>query len=250
VNHEESTTTALKTAFSTVPATGSDSVPSHKVWKSVPVKDLRRTEFDPQKYHCEDTWKVQKQSEVNFEDFIERRRGQSTSKEKESTKQVETGTTKSNISQGNITFKESSDEEDDISETKEKLPQCQPIASAVTKDDSDYDNIDSSEDENLICVVCMDDEMDDPVILKKCRHQFCQNCIKDYFSRKPVCPVCNTVYGNMYGNQPTEGTATVYTDMTPLPGFSCPTIIINYKIPDGTQTVRCFNIFHCIAYSK
>nr|XP_022342310.1 uncharacterized protein LOC111136032 [Crassostrea virginica] len=104
--------------------------------------------------------------------------------------------------------------------------------------DSDEEEDISSHVENAepsMCIICMDGEMEDPVKLKNCQHKFCRNCIEECFSRKPVCPVCSTVYGEIFGNQP-PGTATVYLDSNSLPGYDCSTIIIHYEIPDGMQT--------------
>ena len=92
------------------------------------------------------------------------------------------------------------------------------------------------------CVVCMD-EADDPVILKDCSHKFCRDCIMEYLQRKPACPVCNQVYGEVYGDQPVNGKAVVYQDSTSLPGYEqTKTWIISYEFPDGNQTVR-FHVF-------
>ncbi|XP_033756918.1 uncharacterized protein LOC117339448 [Pecten maximus] len=90
------------------------------------------------------------------------------------------------------------------------------------------------EDEDS-CVICMD-TFDDPVKLKRCGHMFCKDCISESFQQKPVCPVCATVYTVVQGDQPVHGTAIVYTDDKPLPGYGqSRTFIINYIFPDGTQ---------------
>ena len=93
------------------------------------------------------------------------------------------------------------------------------------------------------CVVCMC-PMDDPMELTKCRHTFCRDCITGYFRMKSTCPICGTVYGSLQGDQPVDGTATVYEDKTPLPGYSCATMIISYEFQDGKQEVKQRNNFY------
>lgn len=87
------------------------------------------------------------------------------------------------------------------------------------------------------CIICMDDELTEPVRMKLCKHEFCRECITEYLSQKPACPVCNMVYGEMYGDQPVDGVAKIYKDEDPLPGYTCGTLIIHYEFPHGRQTV-------------
>lgn len=87
------------------------------------------------------------------------------------------------------------------------------------------------------CIICMDDELTEPVRMKLCKHEFCRECITEFLSQKPACPVCNMVYGEMYGDQPVDGVAKIYKDEDPLPGYTCGTLIIHYEFPDGRQTV-------------
>ena len=73
--------------------------------------------------------------------------------------------------------------------------------------------------------------------LDKCGHIFCNTCIDDYFSNvKKQCPVCGTVYGVSYGNQP-DGTMTHTVINQVLPGFAnnTKTIQIHYSFPSGIQ---------------
>uniref|UniRef100_UPI00358E6AE2 uncharacterized protein isoform X2 n=1 Tax=Myxine glutinosa TaxID=7769 RepID=UPI00358E6AE2 len=76
----------------------------------------------------------------------------------------------------------------------------------------------------------------DKTELDKCKHSFCKICIDKAFKVKKACPICNTAYGILRGNQP-EGTMAVYHDVhAHLPGFDgCGSIEITYKIPSGTQ---------------
>lgn len=88
-----------------------------------------------------------------------------------------------------------------------------------------------------ICIICLD-EMTKPVAFTKCHHCFCEECIVEYFTMKPACPVCNTVYGKLYGNQPLEGQAHIFKDKRSLPGYpKTETFIINYEFPNGQQEV-------------
>jgi hypothetical protein len=102
-----------------------------------------------------------------------------------------------------------------------------------------------ADDNESTCVICMDDVLTDPVQLKNCKHEFCRECIMEYLSHKSACPVCNTLYGEMFGNQPENGTAKVYKDDTPLPGFKCGTFIIHYEFPDGHQSVTSSSYKSC-----
>lgn len=79
-------------------------------------------------------------------------------------------------------------------------------------------------------------------ILSKCLHEFCSRCIDKHFEEvSPSCPNCKTYYGKPLGNQP-YGFMWYYTVNQFLPGYpGTDTIIIEYEIPDGSQTVRFFS---------
>ncbi|XP_041361662.1 probable E3 ubiquitin-protein ligase DTX3 [Gigantopelta aegis] len=86
-----------------------------------------------------------------------------------------------------------------------------------------------------ICVICID-IVSEPKILDKCGHVFCCGCIDKCFQVfKPVCPICNTIYGVIIGNQP-PGSMTVKHEPYSLPGHSdCGTIKIMYHFNSGVQ---------------
>ncbi|XP_061194321.1 protein mono-ADP-ribosyltransferase PARP14-like [Saccostrea echinata] len=85
------------------------------------------------------------------------------------------------------------------------------------------------------CVICLEPHTK-PVELNLCHHVFCEECIGDFFSRKTACPVCNTVYGKIYGDQPQTGTATIFKEKYSLPGYpKSDTWEILYEFPDGVQ---------------
>lgn len=87
------------------------------------------------------------------------------------------------------------------------------------------------------CIICLRPFIN-PVSLKSCHHIFCKECISEFFSQKPVCPICNTMYGKIYGDQPKNGTATIFKEKTQLPGEDCKdTWVIMYDFPDGKQEV-------------
>lgn len=93
---------------------------------------------------------------------------------------------------------------------------------------------------NENCVICLC-EMTDPVQLNRCKHTFCLECITGFFQTKPSCPVCGYVYGMIYGDQPDDGTASIYIDHTSLPGYEGDqTYVIIYEFPKGKQKV--FNL--------
>ncbi|XP_027700943.1 E3 ubiquitin-protein ligase DTX3L-like [Vombatus ursinus] len=91
------------------------------------------------------------------------------------------------------------------------------------------------EEEKEECVICMD-IIHHKVVLPKCKHEFCGPCIKEAMEHKPVCPVCQTSYGIVKGNQP-EGKMTYSCLSYALPGYSsCGTIEIQYDMSGGIQT--------------
>ncbi|XP_072197344.1 E3 ubiquitin-protein ligase DTX3L [Excalfactoria chinensis] len=92
-----------------------------------------------------------------------------------------------------------------------------------------------TEDTDDKCPICME-TISDKAILPKCKHEFCKSCIETALEYKQTCPVCNTVYGIMQGDQP-EGRMHFKRISTPLPGYpSCGTIQIEYVMQSGIQT--------------
>ncbi|NWH50632.1 DTX3L ligase, partial [Fregata magnificens] len=86
-----------------------------------------------------------------------------------------------------------------------------------------------------VCPICME-KIDNKEILRKCNHAFCKSCIDQAMTYKQACPVCNTVYGLMKGDQP-EGTMSARTVSSALSGYSnCGTIEITYNMHSGIQT--------------
>lgn len=93
----------------------------------------------------------------------------------------------------------------------------------------------------FFCVICQMERRKDLVCektLDKCKHVFCEKCIEGYFAQeKPVCPICNTLYGEVHGTMP-PGIMSYYIRDGTLPGHRNEgVIIIEYDIPDGIQTV-------------
>ncbi|NXX89327.1 DTX3L ligase, partial [Centropus bengalensis] len=92
-----------------------------------------------------------------------------------------------------------------------------------------------TEDNTDTCPICME-EIKNKEILKKCNHAFCKRCIDQAMTYKQACPVCNTVYGSMKGDQP-EGKMSTRVMSLSLPGYpSCGTIEITYDMSGGIQT--------------
>ncbi|NWJ02553.1 DTX3L ligase, partial [Crypturellus undulatus] len=86
-----------------------------------------------------------------------------------------------------------------------------------------------------VCPICMD-SIDNKEVLTKCKHAFCKSCIRQAMTYKKACPVCNTCYGLVQGDQP-EGTMTFKTIYAELPGYpTCKTIEITYTMHSGIQT--------------
>ncbi|XP_009082304.1 PREDICTED: E3 ubiquitin-protein ligase DTX3L, partial [Acanthisitta chloris] len=85
------------------------------------------------------------------------------------------------------------------------------------------------------CPICME-RINNKETLRKCKHAFCKSCISQAMAYKPACPVCNTVYGVLKGDQP-EGTMSTTVMPFSLPGYSqYNTIQIEYKMKGGIQT--------------
>ena len=84
------------------------------------------------------------------------------------------------------------------------------------------------------CSICLS-EFTKKKTLDKCGHSFCKKCIDQAFKGKKQCPICSMVYGPLTGNQP-KGQMYDSFRSTSLPGYtSCGTIVIDYRIPSGTQ---------------
>lgn len=95
------------------------------------------------------------------------------------------------------------------------------------------------EDDKDECPICME-KITNKEILRKCNHAFCKSCINQAMEYKQACPVCNTVYGLVKGDQP-RGTMSTRRISSHLPGYpNCGTIVITYDMCSGVQTVSIF----------
>ncbi|XP_062434819.1 E3 ubiquitin-protein ligase DTX3L [Rhea pennata] len=91
------------------------------------------------------------------------------------------------------------------------------------------------EQEKDVCPICQD-SFNNKQVLPKCKHAFCQSCIQQSMTYKKACPVCNTCYGPVQGDQP-EGKMSFKMISAELPGYPrCGTIEITYDIFSGIQT--------------
>lgn len=100
----------------------------------------------------------------------------------------------------------------------------------------------TEEKEDDECPICRD-RIEDKKILEKCKHAFCKTCIDMAMAYKQACPICNTVCGVLTGNQP-EGTMSTRTVSMSLPGYpNCGTILIDYDMKGGIQTVSILKYF-------
>ncbi|XP_074134743.1 E3 ubiquitin-protein ligase DTX3L-like [Sminthopsis crassicaudata] len=101
--------------------------------------------------------------------------------------------------------------------------------------EEEEDEEEEEEDEEEECVICME-VIHYKEVLPKCKHAFCGPCIREAMKHKPVCPVCQTSYGILKGNQP-DGTMTTSYRTSSLPGYnSYGTIVIHYDMRGGIQT--------------
>ncbi|KAM9284534.1 E3 ubiquitin-protein ligase DTX3L [Cariama cristata] len=93
----------------------------------------------------------------------------------------------------------------------------------------------TEEEDKDICPICME-RISNKEILRRCNHAFCKSCIDQAMKYKQTCPVCNTVYGPVKGDQP-DGTMSVGKLSSALPGYpNCGTIMITYSMCGGIQT--------------
>ncbi|XP_078471286.1 E3 ubiquitin-protein ligase DTX3L-like [Lampetra planeri] len=86
------------------------------------------------------------------------------------------------------------------------------------------------------CPICMD-HFKRKTSLIKCKHSFCEECIDQAMKSKSVCPICQTVYGKLEGDQPKDASMNVTTYYTThVPGYEkYGTIEIHYDVPSGRQ---------------
>ncbi|XP_036599389.1 E3 ubiquitin-protein ligase DTX3L-like [Trichosurus vulpecula] len=111
---------------------------------------------------------------------------------------------------------------------KVPLPLCKGLPSY-----GDLEKEKKEEEEE--CVICME-IIHHKEVLPKCKHTFCGPCIREAMKHKPVCPICQTAYGIVKGNQP-DGKMTYSCLSFSLPGYdSCGTIEILYDMSGGIQT--------------
>ena len=88
-----------------------------------------------------------------------------------------------------------------------------------------------------MCPICRD-VISKAKTLPKCKHSFCEACINKSLSHKQECPLCRMVYGEVRGNQPTNGYMNISTYLgVKLDGYPHGAIVIDYYFPDGIQAV-------------
>ena len=93
--------------------------------------------------------------------------------------------------------------------------------------------------EREVCTVCKEKMVQKEELC--CGHSLCKRCYREITKRKPICPICGTVYAPLTGDQPKNGKMSVTLEhKLKLPGYETAngTIVINYTIPDGIQEVR------------
>jgi hypothetical protein len=113
---------------------------------------------------------------------------------------------------------------------------------SLSYDANDLQPYVESSDENdcPICVMGLRER--NAVMLAKCRHVFCKDCIMRWFETRPTCPVCTMAYGVVTGTQP-NGTMSVRIIPAGSPEFGSglegfpdvDVIQIHYNFPSGIQ---------------
>lgn len=129
------------------------------------------------------------------------------------------------------------------------VPNGQSGHGTFKTDASTEEGATAGDDKDENCPICMD------TFTKKkkltCKHEFCAECLsRSIKSIGPICPVCKDVFGIVKGDQP-DGRMSSYVSPSQIPGFqNCGTIIINYDIRAGNQTVNVnLNILgHCVDF--
>jgi len=90
------------------------------------------------------------------------------------------------------------------------------------------------------CPICLEDiETGMKTEIPGCKHVLCKDCFAECNQRSPICPVCRKAFGRITGNQPKGARMNTSTIPQPLPGYPrCGTIVIDYCVNNGIQTVR------------
>ena len=113
-------------------------------------------------------------------------------------------------------------------------------SSASTSSDGRAGGGATGNDDDEECSICRDTFTNKKTL--SCNHAFCTDCLqRSVDSLGPTCPLCKHVFGKMTGDQP-NGMMTDRTTKEKLPGFKdCGTIVIDYNIFSGTQSVKVYN---------
>jgi len=140
---------------------------------------------------------------------------------------------------------ERSEADDDITGSTDATAAAAAAAALDHKDNVDgwkQDNDSAKRPRNRTlkkedCVICLDQITDSKKL--DCGHEFCANCINDYFEKgQPKCPSCGKLFGMLKGNQPPGTFSSRQYPWPKLPGNESHGVIeITYNIPDGVQTV-------------
>ena len=88
------------------------------------------------------------------------------------------------------------------------------------------------------CPICLEKYPINPVKMPCCQQILCKACSDRVFQTTPYCSICRTPLRAVVGNQPANATMNhSVSSILSLPGYpGVGTIIIKYRVPDGTQT--------------
>ena len=89
-----------------------------------------------------------------------------------------------------------------------------------------------------VCPICLiENDEEDSINLRDCRHCFHLECLRQWWSVSSKCPSCNRIYGFQIGNMP-MGTMSARLERYTLPGSIYDTILITYNFPAGVTTAN------------
>jgi Zinc finger, C3HC4 type (RING finger) len=108
----------------------------------------------------------------------------------------------------------------------------------VTKPEDKHGSASDDGSGDNVCSICLD-RLKSSVKSLTCGHTFHPACIDKQFIYQPKCPCCGKIFGQLKGEVLNNQNMSVSNTRDSLDGYpGCGTIVINYTIPDGIQSVN------------